>query len=137
MKRFLFIFLVFAFTATPAVAQDVSENPSPEKDSVTVSVESLRELKEQFTEQKRKIALQDSLIKEQTRQIGLWEQRVHQDSLILNLTKKRLDIKQERIDMRDDRIKRLERNKTWEEIKKYIWAGGTLVIGFLLGSAGS
>jgi len=135
MKRFVFAFLVFAFTATPALAQEVPDTPPPEKDSVTVSVESLRELKEQFTEQKRKIALQDSLIEEQAHQIDLWERRARQDSLILDLTEKRLEIKQERIDMRDDRINRLERGKTWEQIKKYIWAGGSLVIGFLLGSS--
>lgn len=136
MKRFLLAFLIFALTAAPTLAQEVPDTPS-EKDSVTVSVESLRELKEQFTEQERKIALQDSLIEEQAHQIDLWEQRARQDSVILALTEKRLEIKQERINMRDDRIKRLERNKTWEQIKKYIWAGGSLVIGFLLGSAGS
>lgn len=137
MKRLVPLVLIFALLSGPAVAQDVPDDPPPEKDSVTVSVEALRNLKERFTELERKTALQDSLIEEQKHQIKLYERRVRQDSLILNLTEQKLDVRQERINMRDERIQRLEDEKTWEQIKKYIWTAGSLVIGFLLGSAGS
>jgi glutamyl-tRNA reductase len=131
MRQLVFAFLIFAFTAAPAFGQTTP----PKRDSVTVSVEALRNLKEDFQEQKRKIALQDSLIEEQAHQIELWQEKSRQDSLILDLTEQRLEIKNERIKIRDERINRLEEEKTWEKIKKYIWAGGSLVIGFFIGSA--
>ena len=133
MRQLAFAFLIFALTAAPAFGQSVPDEP--EKDSVTVSVEALRNLKEDYQEQKRKIALQDSLIGEQARQIELWQEKARQDSLILNLTEQRLAVKEERIAIRDERIDRLEEEKTWETIKRYIWTGGSLVIGFLIGSA--
>lgn len=131
MRQLVFAFLIFAVTAAPAFGQTTP----PKRDSVTVSVEALRNLKEDFQEQKRKIALQDSLIEEQAHQIELWQEKSRQDSLILDLTEQRLEIKNERIKIRDERINRLEEEKTWEKIKKYIWAGGSLVIGFFIGSA--
>lgn len=131
MRQLAFAFLIFTLTAAPAFGQTV---PS-EKDSVTVSVEALRNLKEHVQEQERKIALQDSLIEEQAHQIDLWQEKARQDSLILNLTEQRIDVKNERIEIRDERINRLEEQKTWETIKRYIWTGGSLVIGFLIGSA--
>lgn len=135
MRQLAFAFLIFALTAAPAFGQSVPDEPPASKDSVTVSVEALRNLKEDFQEQKRKIALQDSLIEEQAHQIELWRKKSRQDSLILDLTEQRLEIKDERIEMRDERINRLEEQKTWETIKRYIWTGGSLVIGFLIGSA--
>lgn len=131
MRQFVLAFLIFAFTAAPTFGQTAP----PEKDSVTVSVEALRNLKEDFQEQKRKIALQDSLIEEQAHQIELWQEKSRQDSLILDLTEQRLEIKNERIKIRDERISRLEEEKTWEQIKKYIWTLGGLAIGFLVGGA--
>lgn len=131
--RISILFLIFSLFATPAFAQDVPEGAEP--DSVTVSVESLRNLKHEFKILERQVELQDSIIAEQDYQINLYEKRADQDSLINDLTEQQLEIRDERIKMRDERIQRLERQKTWEQLKKYIWAGGSLVIGFLLGSA--
>ena len=131
MKNYLILFLsvllipVFA-NLNPAYAQ--------EKDSVTVSVEALRTLKAEHGKLNEKVALQDSLIEELEYQITLYEQRSRQDSLLIELTEQKMEVKDERIKIRDDRIYRLEDQKTWEQIKKYVWTAGALVIGFFVRS---
>ena len=131
MKRFALAILLFGFVGTthnPTLAQ--------KKDSVKVSVESLQNLKQEFAKQKKTISLQDSLIKELELQTTLYKRRAEKDSLILDITEKRLDIKNERLKMRNERIERLEKENTWQRIKKFIWTAGGLAIGFLIGSAG-
>jgi hypothetical protein len=130
MKRFAFAILLFAFVGASPQAK------AQKKDSVTVSVESLRDLKQKFAKQKRTILLQDSLIKELELQTALYKRRAEKDSLILDITEERLDIKDERLKMRDERIEKLEKENTWERIKKFIWTAGGIAIGFLVGSAG-
>lgn len=133
MRHFAIAFLIFAFTAAPALGQ--VETPPPEKDSVTVSVESLRNLKEEFTELKRTTEIQDSLIAELDHQNDLYEERARTDSMIIAITEKKIEIKNDRIELRDERIDKLESERTWERIKRYIWTAGALAIGFLVGGA--
>lgn len=127
MKNYLILFLSVLVFANPAYAQ--------EKDSVTVSVEALQNLKVEYAELEKTVSLQDSLIEELEYQIKLYEQRSRQDSLLINLTEEKLEVKDERIKIRDERIGRLEEQRTWEKIKKYIWTTGALVIGFFVGNA--
>lgn len=129
----LFTFLVFP---DPALAQSEEvPDPPPEKDSVTVSVESLRNLKEEFMELERTVKLQDSLIAELEHQTELYEERARQDSAIIAINEEKLEIKDERIAIRDEQIEELRRQNTWGEIKKFIWTAGGILLGFLLGSA--
>ena len=132
MRRFALAILLFVFVGSALTNTALAQ----EKDSVTVSVESLQNLKKEFAKQKKTISLQDSLIKELELQTTLYKRRAEKDSLILNITEKRLEIKNERLKMRDERIERLEKENTWERIKKFIWTLGGLAIGFLIGSAG-
>lgn len=130
MKNYLILFLsvlLIPVFANPAHGQ--------EKDSVTVSVEALQNLKAEYAELEKTVSLQDSLIEELEYQIKLYEQRSRQDSLLINLTEEKLEVKDERIKIRDERIDRLEEQRTWEQIKKYIWTTGALVIGFFVGNA--
>ena len=132
MRRFALAILLFVFVGSALTNTALAQ----EKDSVTVSVESLQNLKKEFAKQKKTISLQDSLIEELELQTTLYKRRAEKDSLILNITEKRLEIKNERLKMRDERIERLEKENTWERIKKFIWTLGGLAIGFLIGSAG-
>jgi peptidoglycan hydrolase CwlO-like protein len=134
MRTVVATFLISLFFCVPVFGQEVPNNPA--QDSVTVSVEALRNLKHEFTILENKVEIQDSIITEQTRQIKLYEKRVKQTEEIDQIIKERLKIREERIEMRDERIKRLEEEKTWEQIKRYIWTIGGLAIGFLVGSAG-
>lgn len=133
MRKTVFAIILSLLFSVPALGQDVPDNPA--QDSVTVSVESLRGLKQEFTILENKTEIQDSIIAEQTRQINLYERRVEQTAKIDTLLKQRLEIRDERIEMRDERIQRLEEEKTWEQVKRYIWTLGSLAIGFLVGSA--
>jgi hypothetical protein len=121
---------IFAIGFAPAAAQDVPDGPT-EKDSVTVSVEALRNLKHEFNVVERKVELQQVVIEEQDRQIKLYKRRVHQDSTLEALNKKQLEVRQERIELRDERIKELEQQNTWLKIG----TGAAAVVGFLLGAA--
>ena len=133
MRKIAFFIAFSLLFSAPAFGQEVPDDPV--QDSVTVSVESLRNLKQEFTILENKVEIQDSIITEQTRQIKLYERRVDQTAKIDTLLKQRLKIRDERIEIRDERIERLEDEKTWEQIKKYIWTVGSLAIGFLVGSA--
>lgn len=134
MKRLAILVLTFSLLVPVTYGQQAPDGPTA-KDSVTVSVEALRNLRFEYRKLERKAEIQDSIIAEQEYQIDLYKRRLQQDSVIVDLTEERLKIKDERIKARDERIERLERQNTWEQIKKFAWSAGTLVIGFLLGSA--
>jgi hypothetical protein len=131
MRIYFATFLVSLFLCVPAFGQ----GGSPTQDSVTVSVEALQNLKNEFKILENKVEVQDSIIVEQTRQIELYEKRTAQTKKIEEILKKRLKIRDDRIKMRDERIDRLEKENTWEKIKRYIWTGGALLIGFFVGIA--
>jgi peptidoglycan hydrolase CwlO-like protein len=133
MRKLLTAILLSVFLCVPAYGQEVPDDPA--RDSVTVSVEALRNLKHEYTILENKVEIQDSIIVEQARQIDLYEKRTDQTEKIDRILKKRIKIRDERIEMRDERIERLEKEKTWEQIKKYIWTLGGLAIGFLVGGA--
>ncbi|WP_263787306.1 hypothetical protein [Salinibacter grassmerensis] len=125
MNKVFAALLIVAFLTCPAKAQT---------DSVTVSTEALRNLKESVEERKRRVELQDSLIEEQARQIELYEEKALRDSTILQLTEKQLDIKDERIKARDERISRLEEQKLYQKIRSYVTVAGGLIIGYFIGA---
>lgn len=133
MRKTALAILISVFLAVPAYGQQTFSSLEP--DSVTVSVESLRELKHEYKILERQVQLQDSIIAEQEYQIELYERRTAKDSVILDLAERQLEVRKERIKIRDERIERLEEQKTWERIKRYIWTGGSLIIGFFVGNA--
>jgi len=128
MKRFLIAF-TFLFLLFPQTGLS-QEKPVSEDDSVTVSVEALRNLKHEHKVLQRKVALQDTIIQEQEYQIQLYQKRLKQDSTLNVLNKKQLSIRNERIELRDDRIESLENRNTWLRVG----AAAGIVLGFVLGS---
>lgn len=124
---FLAIFLSL-FLAFPAQAQ---EKP----DSVTVSYEALKNLQEEHKELKRQVTIQDSIISEQERQIGLWKDRARQDSIIGELVEERAEVIRERIKLRDDQIEDLKQDNFWLRIRSYAFTVGGVLIGIVIGGA--
>lgn len=129
MKRILPFLFAFIFLVAPVAAQEAPEGPTT-KDSVKVSVEALRNLKHEFKILERKVELQDTVITEQTRQIELYEKRIRQDSLLNDLNEKQLKIRNERIQIKEEQIQRLERRNLWLKIA----TGVGTVLGFVLGA---
>lgn len=129
MKRILPLLFVLILFPAPALAQDAPVAPI-EKDSVTVSVEALRNLKHEFQILERKVELQDTIIVEQNRQIELYEKRIRQDSLLNDLNQKQLEIRNERIQVKEEQIQRLERRNFWLKVA----TGAGTVVGFVLGA---
>jgi len=127
MNRYIFL-LCFSFALVqPAVAQ--------EKDSITVSVEAIQNIQSEFNELSEKVTIQDSIITEQSKQIRLWREKARQDSTLLALSNKRIDIAKKRVQLREDEAKELEDKNLWLRIRGYAWTVGGIVIGFLLGGA--
>ena len=129
MKQFFPLFLVLTLFAVPVAAQDVPNGPT-EKDSVTVSVEALRNLKHEFQILERKVELQDTIIVEQNDQIEIYKKRIRQDSLLHDLNEKQLEIRNERISIKEEQIEELERRNFWLKIA----TGVGTVLGFVFGA---
>jgi len=128
IRKLLYILPLLFLFAFPVQAQE-------QPDSVTVSFEALQNLQKAHKELKAKVAIQDSIIAEQEREIKLWENRAKQDSIIRDLTEERAQVLRERMELRDEKIQQLKRENFWLRIRSYLFTAGGVLIGIVIGGA--
>lgn len=129
MNRYVLFLLPFLLVCQLSLAQQQTE-----EDSITVSVEAIQNLQAEFNKLSNKVTIQDSIIAEQADQIQLWQKKARQDSVLLALSNEQQDVLRERMEIRDERIQKLEDKNLWLRIRGYVWTAGGIVIGFLAGS---
>jgi predicted RNase H-like nuclease (RuvC/YqgF family) len=124
MKRLI---LLFAFLTFAAAAQ--AQAP----DTLCIAVPQLQKAQKEIQDCRQKLEIRQQIINELKYQNGLWEMRARQDSMMISLKDRQISLYNERLEVRDKEIRRLQDKIELKNRTRYLWfAGGAAAI--LLGS---
>lgn len=125
MKQ-LYLTLLLVLLSTPVFAQ------AP-PDTLCIPVEQARAAQKEIMDCRDRLEIRQEIINELKMQVRLYETRIESDSTLLTLREDQIGLYEERLEVRDDEIRRLQRKIERKDRLKYLWfAGGAAAI--LLGS---